>query len=276
MHQKFTKKSLAVAMLTIFCLGTMPAFAQRKAFSLENDKLYEKELLQKERTQLAPEFNSTKIRAKFKSADVQERISAIEIAGYFPESNLTGEVENLLLTDKSVEVRQQSAQTLQQIGDKKAIPTLIAALKDSDRNVRLFSTLALASLGEKEKSEASAKELWQKGKKGAPFYSCHFIFRDLATTEAINSLETDLDNEDKYVAVDAAITLAQIGQSAKAFPFLQQALNHEDRYMRMAALRGLAYIGDSTSLELIESKINDPDKVVRNQAISIFKSFGTN
>jgi HEAT repeat protein len=309
MYLKFTKiKNLLTAAMLTVSLGVTTAFAQsaqsakattapqvvqtnsaqsksdtllsvrklHQPFSLENDRLHEKELQQQERSRFAPEFNATRVRTNLKSADTQERLAAVEMVGYFPEIAQTAEVENLLLTDKSVEVRQQCAQTLQQIGDKKSIPTLVTALKDSNRDVRLFSTLALASLGEKEKSTIEAKALWNKGKKGAPLYSCHFIFRDLATPEAINSLATDLNNEDHFVAVDAAIMLAQIGQSAKAFPSLQQALNHADRYMRMAALLGLAYIGDSASLALIESKINDPDKLVRDRAVSIFKSFGIN
>ncbi|GHT33700.1 hypothetical protein FACS189434_08490 [Bacteroidia bacterium] len=247
-----------------------------KIYSLENDKRHEKELMQQERLRFAPKFNAEQVRKNLKSTDVQERLGAVETAGYFPESNLTAEVENLLITDYSVEVRQQCAQTLQMIGDKNSIPTLVVALKDSDRNVRIFSTLALASLGEKEESSVAVKELWNNGSNNAPFYSCHFIFRDLATTEAINCLSADLNNADKFVAVDAAITLAQIGQSAKAFPFLQQVLTDNDQYIRMAALRGLAYIGDAVSLGLIQTRINDESNLVSEQSMSILKNFTNN
>ena len=295
MLQRLTKTLLTAVML-IVSLGATPVFAQmvqkntvqikkdtvlsekktNRPFSLENDRLQEKELVKQKHSQFANEFDLKKVKANFKSSDAQERLNAVEISGYFPENNLIDDVENLLLTDKSSEVRQQCVQTLQMIGNKKAIPALVSALNDSDRTVQILSAVALAELGEKEKTSVAANALWNKGRKGAPIYSCHFMFRDLATEEAIDNLAHDLNNEDPYIAVDAAICLAQMGQSAKAFPFLQQALTNDDRYMRMAALRGLAYIGDNASLGLIQTRINDEDNLVSEQAMNILKNFNNN
>ena len=254
----------------------MPIFAQKKAFSLENDKRQEKEILQRERSHLARDFDLKKVKANFKSNDEDERLNAVEIAGYFPESNLTDDVENLLLTDKSPEVRQQSARTLRMIGDKKAISALISALKDEDKDVKIYSALALANLGEKEQCMAVANELWNKGQNDNLWWYCHSIFRDIATTEAINNLAYDLNDTDKNIAASAAICLAQIGQTEKAFPFLQQSLNNSDKYIRMAALSGLAYIWDNASLELIKSCINDENILVRDRAIGILQDNNIN
>jgi len=270
------KKLLMTVGLMLFCLGAMPAFAQRKAYSLENDKRQQKEFLKRERSQLVREFDLKKVKANFKSSDEEDRLNAVEISGYFPENNLTSDVENSLLTDKSPEVRRQSARALQMIGDKKSIPVLVSALKDSDTDVKIFSALALAEMDEKEQCMAVANELWNKGQNDNLWWYCHSIFRDVATTEAINNLAYDLNDTDKNIAANAAICLAQIGQSEKAFPFLQQSLNNSDKYIRMAALSGLAYIGDNTSLELIKSCINDESILVRDRAIGILQDNNIN
>jgi len=269
------KSLLMTVMLMIFCLSATSVFAQLKhrRYSLENDKQQMKELIKQERSKFLDQANVDNLKRGLKSSDMRERMHAVGIIGFFPESNLNGDVENLLLKDDSPDVRRKCAETLQMIGDKKSIPALISALNDSDDGVIQLSALALASLGEKEKCSAAVRKIWKKGSKDTPYYSCHFIFRDLGTQEAIDNLVFDLNNEDPYVAVNAAICLAQMGQSGKAFPALKKALKNEDFYVRMAGLRGLAYIGDAASLDLIKAQANDGHEFVRERVEQILEDF---
>jgi HEAT repeat protein len=46
-------------------------------------------------------------------------------------------------------VRNQAAEALAKIGDKRAVPALIAALKDEDEQVRNQAAEALAKIGDK-------------------------------------------------------------------------------------------------------------------------------
>ena len=242
-------------------------------YSLEQDKKYEKELLKEQHDKLVDKINLDSVSLKLSSNIEQERINAVKILSYFPDNSYILIIEKLLLNDPSPEVRGQCAVALQLLESKSSISALIKALNDQDRNVKIFSTLALAALGEKEKSFTIADSLWNNGKSDAPFYSCHMAFRDIDTSEAADRLIYDLNNNDKFVAIDAAIILAQLEHSEEAFPFLDQSLSHDDKYIRMAALRGLAYIGDQKSLELIKSRINDPNNLVRERVNSIIMNF---
>jgi len=278
MRQQTTliKNLLTATMLMVFCLMATSASAQLKQrrFSLENDKQQLKEMIKQERSKVINQTNADKLRKGLKSSNMLERMHAVELMGFFPESNLNNDVENLLLKDDSPEVRQKCAETLQLIGDKKSVPALVSALDDSDDGVVQLSALALASLGEKEKCSAAVRKIWKKGSKDTPYYSCHFIFRDLGTPEAIDNLVYDTNNEDPYVAVNAAICLAQMGQSGKAFSALKKALKDEDFYVRMAGLRGLAYIGDAASMELIKAQANDGHEFVRERVVQILEDLG--
>lgn len=244
-----------------------------KIYSLVQDKKYEKELIKEQHDKLVDKINLDNVARSLKSNEEQERLNAIKTLSYFPENIFIPLIEKLLLNDQSSEVRGQCAVTLQLLDSKSSIPSLILSLNDQDRNVKIFATLALAALGEKEKCSVSVNSLWNSGSPDAPFYSCHMAFRDLATPDAINKLIYDLNNTDKFIAIDAAIILAQLGHSNEAFPFLEQSLNHVDEYIRMAAIRGLAYIGDQNSLKLIKSKIDDPNKLVRKDVQLILKKF---
>ena len=269
-------KNLLIFLVALcFCALTNKAVGQNaRVYSLEYERNQEKELVQQERSLLLPEYNLEKLKGNLKSTNEMERLDAVEMTGYFPESNLISEVENLLLSDQSAAVRQQCAQTLKLLDAKQSIPALISALDDTDRNVRIFSALALAALGEKEKCVEFANILWKNGNNDNSWFYCQDIFRDAATSTAINNLVDELNCSDQNIAVGAAICLAQIEQSTKAISFLRQSLYNSDKYIRMAALRGLAYIGNETSLELVKSCINDENNLVRERAIRILNDYG--
>ncbi len=246
-----------------------------KKYSLWQDKKFEKELLIEQHDKLIDKVNLKDVLQDLKSEKEQVRLNAVKTLKYFPEINSIPLIQKLLLNDNSAEVRGQCAVTLQLLNSKGSIPSLILALNDHDRNVKIF-VLALAALDEKEKCFAIVDSLWDSGKPDAPYYSCHIAFRDLATPSAISKLVYDLDNTDKFVAIDAAIILAQLNHSKEAFPLLEQSLSNNDKYIRIAALRGLAYIGDQSSIKLIKSKIDDPNKLVRDRASFIFKNIENN
>jgi HEAT repeat protein len=245
----------------------------RNIYSLDHDRRINKELIENQRNKLLDKVDFQKVSINLHSNDEQERLNAVKTLSYLPGNRFIPLIETLLLNDLSAEVRGKCAIALQILDSKSSISSLILALNDQDRNVRIYSILALAALGEKEKCSAALDLLWNNGISEAPFYSCHIAFRDLDTPDAINNLIFDLDNKDKYIAIDAAIILAQLGHSKEAFPFLEQSLYHDDKYIRMAALSGLAYIGDQKSLELIHLRINDPDNLVKERANSIIKNF---
>ena len=278
MDRKFTfltelkKYSKIICLLLVFGVASMVGVAQTsRPYSLENDRLQEKQLLLQERAGLVSELDVVKLKADLKSSDEHVRLDAVMGAALFSERTITEQVENLLLTDNFAEIRLQAALTLKIIDDKESISVLISALDDSDRDVQFYSALALASLGEKEKCVVFAENLLQTDNN--MWWYCHTIFRDAATSMSISYLIAEMNNPDNNIAVGAAQCLAQMGQSAHAFSFLSRSLNNPNKYIRMAALSGLAYIGDGVSLDLITSKLTDENILVRDRSIRILDDY---
>ncbi len=255
-----------------------PKTFSSNVFSLEKDKMELKNLLKEHHENYKNEINLELLNQKLNSSDPHERRSAVKLLSYFPEyGTLVTKVEELLLNDNNTEVRSECAITLQLLESKRSIPALIKALEDKDIEVKTNSMESLAALGEKEHSFIVADELWDHGKEGAPFRACQFAFRDIATPKAIKRLEYDMNNNtDKNVAISAAIILAQLGFSDKTLPFFKESLNYEDKYIRIAALRGLSYIGNEKALQLIYSKSDDPDELVKERALALKEKFDQN
>jgi HEAT repeat protein len=247
-----------------------------KVYSLENDLKYEKSLLSRQQEKLTGKVDLRETGRNLNSNYYRIRVQAIEILGYFPGNEFIPVIENLLLNDSSAEARCQSAKSLRMLESKASVPQLIQALNDRDTNVKIFSALGLACLGEKEKCSEAVNKLWNNGNKNAPLYSCHQIFLYLNTPDAVDKLKFDLKNSDGYIAIDAAIILAQLGHSTEPFPFLENSLKDKNASIRRAAMRGLAYLGDQRSLNLIKSMKNDEDNLVRERATSILKNFDNN
>ncbi|MDP3149058.1 MAG: FISUMP domain-containing protein [Ignavibacteria bacterium] len=277
------KKNLVIILLTILSfmanvyaqIRTDEEWVKNPAtniYSLEQDKKFEKSLLKEKQNKLIGKINLETIAQGLYSADELTKLNAADILSYVPGNAYILKLEDLLLNDPSAEVRYQCAKSLLILDSKSSIHVLILALNDINRNVKIQVALALAALGEKEKCAAVIDLLWNNGDADAPLYSCHLAFLDLATPDAFNKLIYDLNNTDKYIAIDAAIILAQLGYYKEAFPFLKSRLNDNDKYIRMAALRGLAYIGTNNAIELIKSKLNDDENMVRERASSILKN----
>jgi HEAT repeat protein len=103
------------------------------------------------------------------------RIGAIEALGAIGSPQSVEPLMHTLISDKSHEVRWVAAVALGEIGDKRAIPTLVASLKDRNRYVRYGSARALEEIGwsgETEQDRAYAfiaLQDWEAIKKlGAP------------------------------------------------------------------------------------------------------------
>ena len=78
---------------------------------------------------------------------IHVRIGVIEALGEIKSPRSVEPLIHTLLTDESSEVRWVAALALGEIGDIRAIPPLLASLKDKDRYVRYGSARALKQLG---------------------------------------------------------------------------------------------------------------------------------
>jgi HEAT repeat protein len=129
-------------------------------------------------------------------------------------------------------MRQAAARVLGQIGDRQAIPALIQALQDEDRDVRQAAAEALGQIGD---------------------------------PQAIPALIQALQDEDRDVRQAAAEALGQIGDP-QAIPALIQALQDKEGWVRRAAAQALGEIGDRQAIPDLIQALQDEDSDVRQAA----------
>ena len=145
-----------------------------------------------------------------------------------------------LRDDPSREVRWQAAVELEALKDRRAIPGLIAALKDRDPLVRTGAAEAL---------------------KGMP------------DPQAIQSLIRALRDSDTSVRRAAAEGLGLIGDRAAVRP-LTRVLFHHDFQTRRRAVRSLAQLRDPSSGPALVRTFTDWDPQIRRIATEALISFG--
>jgi len=234
-------------------------------YSLKYEKKMKEDFFKETQEKYTANVDINELVAELKSDHEDTKLSAIWILGLLPNTNQTADLENLLVNDPSNAVRMACVKSLKYLKSTKSIPVLITGLNTQDTQLKLEIALTLASLGEKTESFKALQELGAKGEWKITL-DTHLGYLDIATNDAIAQLEIELQNENPYVSVDAAIILAELGYFEEAFPTLRYRLNDADKYIRMSAIRGLAYIGNSESIELIKSMLDDNESIVRERS----------
>jgi HEAT repeat protein len=245
---------------------------RKKPISLEADKNANKAIALQINKNILKNNRINNILLEAQNANEGKRLEAIEKLGYINNEKGRILLEKYVLKDSSIDIRLECIKSLGVLQSVKSKNTLILALKDTVQNIKIYAAFALALLGEKEECFKVFKELWNKNE-NVPYYSCHQGFLYIGTPEVKPFLIQDLQNKDQFVAIDAAIILAEIGYGEDAIPFIKKSLEHSDKYMRMAALRSLSYIGDNNSINLIKSMTADEDNLVRERTTSILKAY---
>jgi HEAT repeat protein len=242
--------------------------SNKNPFSLEEDLKFEQSIINTERTKLLKSITPMQLMPDLKGKNQELKIRAIQLMGYVADEKGRKEIEDLLLSDGSDEVRIACARALVVMRTPNSKYSLIKALKDRNEEVRIWSAITLSLIGEKIESFKFFANYYSNGY-SIPYSSCHIGFLYIGTDATRNYLLRDTNNPNLNISVGAAIILAQLGFHSDAFPVLKNHLTNSDKYIRMAALRGLAYIGDSPSLQLVQFMINDEEPLVKERATSI-------
>jgi hypothetical protein len=154
---------------------------------------------------------------------IHVRIGAVEALGAIKSPRSVEPLIHTLMTDTSSEVRWVTALALGEIGDKRAIPALLASLKDEDRYVRYGSVKALEQLG------------W--------------------------SAETDLDKAYYYLALQDWEAVIKMGKSAIG-PLID-LLRDKHPSIRVRIVEILGSTGDAKAKNSCKLVLRDPDENVR-------------
>ena len=207
-----------------------------------------------------------------------------------PEEKVKDEVEIQidLLKDKDWYRRREAAITLGEMGDERAIPHLIVALRDSEWNVREAAEDALAQIGSpavepllKALREYQIRKFVIKilGRiKDERVLDPLFAqlrneeFKEAATDAlvevgqpAVERLTAVLNDKDKNVRKHAVIALGDIGVT-ECVDLLIEATQDEEWEVRLAAIASLDKIGDERGKPAIKALVKDPDFVVQMRA----------
>lgn len=145
------------------------------------------------------------------------------------------------MADRYPRLRRNVAAILGEIGGTDALPFVVAALKDDDRDVRKTAASALG---------------------------------DLMLEEGIEHLALVLADEDEQVRLAAVNALGKFPNN-ETVRLLALASNDEDIWVRVAAVKGLSKFKNANALDAISSKVMDEMGVVAITAIdAVFKIKG--
>ena len=194
-----------------------------------------------------------------------------------PEEKVKDEVEIQLdlLKDKDWFRRKDAAITLGEMGDERAIPALITALRDSEWNVREAAQGSLAQIGSPA-VEPLIKALRE-------YQVRTFVIEILGKIKderVLDPLMAQLRNEEFKDAATkalvevglpavgrlmAVITLGEIGIPEAVEPLIE-ATKDEDWSVRIAAIAALDSIGDERGKPAIKALVKDTDFAVQMRA----------
>ncbi len=136
--------------------------------------------------------------------------------------------------------RALAASALARIGNRQGVEFLIAALNDSDSDVRQYAALALARIG---------------------------------NPQGVEFLIAALNDSDCDITQQAALALARIG-NPQGVEFLIAALNDSDCDITQQAALALAEIGNPQGVEILIAALSDSDSDVRRNAAETLGKIG--
>jgi len=141
---------------------------------------------------------------------------------------------------KDARIRRDAARILGEVGDPRAVESLVPALKDSNWDVRRTAAWALGKIGD---------------------------------ARAVEPLVAALQDEDKNVRQSAAEALGKIGDPRAVEPLLS-ALKESDGGVRQAAAEALGQIGDARAVEPLIVALKDKDINVCHAAAAALGQIG--
>jgi HEAT repeat protein len=167
----------------------------------------------------------------------------------------------LLRESANEDVRRSSAEALVQIADSRAVPTLIAALRDDNNLVRKAATEALGKLKDRRAVEALCEALeadtWFVAGGAAD------ALAQIGDEKAIGPLLKALGDDRREVRRRAIRALQSFGPIESTF---MVGLTAGDERIRVSTAQALAESGESDAVEALFQAASQPDPAVRRTA----------
>jgi len=171
----------------------------------------------------------------------------------------------MMVTDPDLEVRRAVVQSLSGSQDKQGQATLLIALRDSDRDLRLRAAKALEAAGWKPSNDEQS--VWRAVAYGEFLRAADF------GTFAVEPLITELQDPHSPHRLDAIHSLGRMGDSRAIKPLLA-AVSDRDPNIRLAAIDALNGVGEPDVVTSLINALKDPSKNVRAVAAAALGSAG--
>ena len=170
-----------------------------------------------------------------------------------------------------IAVRENSAEALGIIGDKRAIQPLIGTLiEDSDEEVRWKAAAALGKLNDESAVDALIAAL--NDKSWAVRRNATIALGDIGDEKGYEPLLSSINDKDWHVRKYAAIALGKIGDERAIDP-LVKALNDEDSDVRWKSILALGKIGTPAVKPLLNAFETD-EWQVRGRVAEVLGNIG--
>ena len=165
------------------------------------------------------------------------RRGAVQALGIIGESRAVPQIVEAL-KDPDAGVRHESAIALGHIGDPRAVSPLIESLNDAKENVRMAVMATLCSLGEHAIGPLSG-HWWTRMKRSA---GGHRSLSSPSANRPVESLIHALKDQSPGIRRGVIEVLGQIGNTRAIAPIMTE-LNDPERLVRIEAVRSLAALG---------------------------------
>ncbi len=179
------------------------------------------------------------------------------------------------ITNPNWQTRVAAITTFARLGDPKATPLLITALKDSDSRVRTESARTLGQLGDQRALDALISSL--NDASADVRVESTFALGRLKDPRALAPLTTLLNDRDSRVSLAAAESLARM-QDPRAIRVLVGSLSEPDWRVRARAAQVLAHVSADLAVEQavtpLAKGITDKDPIVRYYAAEALIGIG--
>jgi len=179
------------------------------------------------------------------------------------------------ITNPNWQTRVAAITTFARLGDPKATPLLITALKDSDSRVRTESARTLGQLGDQRALDALISSL--NDTSADVRVESTFALGRLKDQRALAPLTTLLSDRDSRVSLAAAESLARM-QDPRAIRVLVGSLSEPDWRVRARAAQVLAHVSADLAVEQavapLAKGITDKDPIVRYYAAEALIGIG--
>ena len=181
--------------------------------------------------------------------------------GFGQTGDVLHEIANL--RDPARGIRRGAAMNLGRMGDRRAVPALIAALNNADPQVQEFVVRALAELKDPRAIEPLIAIARKNADKELQMYAIEAVgeFKDARAIAALIDIPSRSAQDDRTVA----IALGRIG--APAVPPLLAALKNAEPASRVRVLDALGWIDNARAKDALISYMKDPDPRVRKAVV---------